>query len=186
MLILIFSTGSSIMPQKKNPDSLELLRGKSGRVFGQMAGFMMTLKGVPSTYNKDLQEDKEPLFDCVDTISAALRIAEGVIATLSVCSTSVCSHSTIDSLLMAQIHPEKMKAALTMDMLATDIADYLVRKGVSRLCSFFSPHRPGLFPVLPLLPSFFSFSISHSLRSLPVASRRASTLSHALILGPIP
>lgn len=72
------------MPQKKNPDSLELLRGKSGRVFGQMAGFMMTLKGVPSTYNKDLQEDKEPLFDCVDTVSAALQIAEGVVATLNV------------------------------------------------------------------------------------------------------
>lgn len=81
---LMTSTGSSIMPQKKNPDSLELLRGKSGRVFGQMAGFMMSLKGIPSTYNKDLQEDKEPLFDCVDTVSAALRIAEGVIATLNV------------------------------------------------------------------------------------------------------
>ncbi|KAK1927999.1 L-Aspartase-like protein [Papiliotrema laurentii] len=106
-----YSTGSSIMPQKKNPDSLELLRGKSGRVFGQMSGFMMSLKGVPSTYNKDLQEDKEPLFDCVDTLSAALRIAEGVIATLN-------------------IHPENMAKALTMDMLATDIADYLVRKGV--------------------------------------------------------
>jgi argininosuccinate lyase len=77
------------MPQKKNPDSLELLRGKSGRVFGQMAGFMMTLKGVPSTYDKDLQEDKEPLFDCVDTIGAALQIAEGVIGTLSVSSRSV-------------------------------------------------------------------------------------------------
>lgn len=109
-----YSTGSSIMPQKKNPDSLELLRGKSGRTFGQMAGFMMSLKGVPSTYNKDLQEDKEPLFDCVDTVGAALQIAEGVIGTLS-------------------IHPDKMKAALTMDMLATDIADYLVRKGVSLL-----------------------------------------------------
>ncbi|ORY29007.1 putative argininosuccinate lyase [Naematelia encephala] len=106
-----YSTGSSIMPQKKNPDSLELLRGKSGRVFGQMAGFMMSLKGVPSTYNKDLQEDKEPLFDCVDSISAALQIAEGVIATLT-------------------IHPDKMLKACTMDMLATDIADYLVRKGV--------------------------------------------------------
>ncbi|RXK42069.1 argininosuccinate lyase [Tremella mesenterica] len=106
-----YSTGSSIMPQKKNPDSLELLRGKSGRTFGQMAGFMMSLKGIPSTYNKDLQEDKEPLFDCVDTISAALRIAEGVISTLS-------------------INPIRMKQALTMDMLATDIADYLVRKGV--------------------------------------------------------
>lgn len=65
-------------------DSLELLRGKSGRVFGQMAGFMMTLKGTPSTYNKDFQEDKEPLFDCVDTVSNSIQIAEGVIATLSV------------------------------------------------------------------------------------------------------
>jgi len=106
-----YSTGSSIMPQKKNPDSCELLRGKSGRVFGQMAGFMMSLKGIPSTYNKDLQEDKEPLFDAVDTVSAALRIAEGVIATLTV-------------------NADKMAAALSMDLLATDVADYLVRKGV--------------------------------------------------------
>ncbi|KAL5490302.1 ARG4 [Sanghuangporus weigelae] len=106
-----YSTGSSIMPQKKNPDSLELLRGKSGRIFGNMAGFMMTLKGLPSTYNKDLQEDKEPLFDTVDNISACLRIAEGVIATLDV-------------------HKEKMEAALTMDVLSTDLADYLVRKGI--------------------------------------------------------
>ncbi|TXT13069.1 hypothetical protein VHUM_01470 [Vanrija humicola] len=106
-----YSTGSSIMPQKKNPDSLELLRGKSGRIFGQMAGFMMSVKGIPSTYNKDLQEDKEPLFDGVDSISASLRIAEGVIATLN-------------------INADKMAAALSMDLLATDIADYLVRKGV--------------------------------------------------------
>ncbi|KAL9933105.1 hypothetical protein V8E36_007823 [Tilletia maclaganii] len=106
-----FSTGSSIMPQKKNPDSLELLRGKSGRVFGQMSGFMMTLKGIPSTYNKDLQEDKEPLFDAVTTVKACLQIAAGVISTMS-------------------IFPEKMRAALTPDMLATDLADYLVRKGI--------------------------------------------------------
>ncbi|GKV58042.1 argininosuccinate lyase [Collybia sordida] len=106
-----YSTGSSIMPQKKNPDSLELLRGKSGRVFGNMAGFLMTLKGLPSTYNKDLQEDKEPLFDAVDNISASFKIAEGVVATLDV-------------------HADKMRAALTMDVLATDLADYLVRKGI--------------------------------------------------------
>jgi len=106
-----YSTGSSMMPQKKNADSLELLRGKSGRVFGNMSGFLMTLKGLPSTYNKDLQEDKEPLFDSVDTTLACLKIAEGVIATLT-------------------INPEKMRAALTMDMLATDLADYLVRKGI--------------------------------------------------------
>jgi argininosuccinate lyase len=106
-----YSTGSSIMPQKKNPDSLELLRGKSGRVFGNMAGFLMTLKGLPSTYNKDLQEDKEPLFDAVDNVSACLKIAEGVVATMNV-------------------HGEKMLQALTMDVLATDLADYLVRKGI--------------------------------------------------------
>ncbi|BFZ60788.1 argininosuccinate lyase [Saitoella coloradoensis] len=106
-----YSTGSSLMPQKKNPDSLELLRGKSGRVFGQMSGFMMTYKGIPSTYNKDLQEDKEPLFDAVNTISDSLRIATGVLSTL-------------------KIRQEKMRASLTMDMLATDLADYLVRKGV--------------------------------------------------------
>ncbi|KAI6045372.1 putative argininosuccinate lyase [Pisolithus marmoratus] len=106
-----YSTGSSIMPQKKNPDSLELLRGKSGRIFGHMAGFMMTLKGLPSTYNKDLQEDKEPLFDTVDNISACLKIAEGVIATM-------------------EVHGDRMRQALTMDVLATDLADYLVRKGV--------------------------------------------------------
>ncbi|KAJ7632509.1 argininosuccinate lyase [Roridomyces roridus] len=106
-----YSTGSSIMPQKKNPDSLELLRGKSGRLFGNMAGFLMTLKGLPSTYNKDLQEDKEPLFDSVDNVSASLKIAEGVIATMNV-------------------HADKMRQALTMDVLATDLADYLVRKGI--------------------------------------------------------
>lgn len=102
------------MPQKKNPDSLELLRGKSGRLFGQMAGFMMTLKGIPSTYNKDLQEDKEPLFDAVDSISRSLQIATGVISTM-------------------EVFPTKMRAALTPDMLATDLADYLVRKGVRTL-----------------------------------------------------
>uniref|UniRef100_A0A060T606 argininosuccinate lyase n=1 Tax=Blastobotrys adeninivorans TaxID=409370 RepID=A0A060T606_BLAAD len=106
-----YSTGSSLMPQKKNPDSLELLRGKSGRVFGQLAGFMMSLKATPSTYNKDLQEDKEPLFDCLTTVSHSISIATGVISTLA-------------------IDAHKMQGALTMDMLATDLADYLVRKGV--------------------------------------------------------
>ncbi|KAI1659080.1 argininosuccinate lyase [Daldinia decipiens] len=106
-----YSTGSSLMPQKKNPDSLELLRGKSGRVFGQMAGFMMTLKGLPSTYNKDLQESWEAMLDTVKTVSDSVQIATGVLATLA-------------------IKPEKMQAALDPFMLATDIADYLVRKGV--------------------------------------------------------
>lgn len=106
-----YSTGSSLMPQKKNADSLELLRGKSGRAFGQMAGLMMTVKGIPSTYNKDLQESVEPMLDHVKTVADSIRIANGVLATL-------------------KIFPEKMKAALTPDMLATDLAEYLVRKGV--------------------------------------------------------
>lgn len=106
-----YSTGSSLMPQKKNPDSLELLRGKSGRVFGALAGFMMSLKSIPSTYNKDMQEDKEPLFDCMLTVEHSILIATGVISTLSP-------------------NKEKMEASLSMDMLATDLADYLVRKGV--------------------------------------------------------
>lgn len=106
-----YSTGSSLMPQKKNPDSLELLRGKSGRAFGQMAGLMMTIKGIPSTYNKDLQESVEPLLDHVKTVADSIQIATGVISTLD-------------------IVPEKMRASLTPDMLATDLADYLVRKGV--------------------------------------------------------
>jgi len=106
-----YSTGSSLMPQKKNPDSLELLRGKSGRAFGHMAGLMMTVKGIPSTYNKDLQESVEPMLDHVKTVGDSIQIATGVLSTLDT-------------------RPENMLAALTPDMLATDIADYLVRKGV--------------------------------------------------------
>ncbi|KAI0479133.1 L-Aspartase-like protein [Xylariaceae sp. FL0804] len=106
-----YSTGSSLMPQKKNPDSLELLRGKSGTVFGRMAGLMMTLKGTPSTYNKDLQESWEAMLDGTRTVSDSLRIATGVLATL-------------------RIYPERMRQALDPSMLATDLADYLVRRGV--------------------------------------------------------
>ena len=106
-----YSTGSSLMPQKKNPDALELLRGKSGRLMGQMTGLMTTLKGLPSTYNKDLQEDKEPLFDAVESLAGSLQIACGVLSTLTV-------------------NPAFMAAALTPEMLATDLAEYLVRKGV--------------------------------------------------------
>ena len=106
-----YSTGSSLMPQKKNPDSLELLRGKSGTVFGMMAGLSMTVKGLPSTYNKDLQESLEPMMKGVKTVGDSIQIATGVLSTLT-------------------INPQKMLAALTPDMLATDLADYLVRKGV--------------------------------------------------------
>ena len=75
-----FSTGSSMMPQKKNPDVAELARGKSGRLIGNLTGFLATLKGLPLSYNKDLQEDKEPLFDAVDTISRILPAVTGMIS----------------------------------------------------------------------------------------------------------
>ncbi|MFB0538350.1 MAG: argininosuccinate lyase [Anaerolineae bacterium] len=106
-----YSTGSSLMPQKKNPDSLELMRGKSGRVVGHLVGLLTTLKGLPTSYNKDLQEDKEALFDVMDTLKMELPIAAGVIRTL-------------------KVNAERMAAALDDALLATDLADYLVRKGI--------------------------------------------------------
>jgi argininosuccinate lyase len=106
-----YTTGSSLMPQKKNPDSLELLRGKSGRVVGHLIGLLMALKGVPSSYNKDLQEDKEGVFDALDSLLLELPVLTGVIRTLN-------------------ISQGRMAAALDASMLATDLADYLVLKGV--------------------------------------------------------
>ena len=106
-----YSTGSSIMPQKKNPDTLELTRGKSGRLLGNLTGFLATLKGLPSTYDKDLQEDKEPVFDTFDNIMLIVPVMTGVIETLTV-------------------RPESMQAQLEPGLLATDLADYLVKKGL--------------------------------------------------------
>lgn len=107
-----FSTGSSIMPQKKNPDSMELVRGKSGRVTGDLMSLLTMCKGLPLTYNKDLQEDKEPLFDAFDTTLATLSIAAGVVETTT-------------------FHVEAMRAAAGGGFsTATDAADYLVRRGV--------------------------------------------------------
>lgn len=106
-----YATGSSLMPQKKNPDALELLRGKTGRVIGNSTGFMCTLKGLPRAYNKDLQEDKEPLFDTVQTVDDCLSITAGVLATMTPNET-------------------RLRLTLSPEMLATDVAEYLVRKGV--------------------------------------------------------
>ncbi|MGQ9516526.1 MAG: argininosuccinate lyase [Anaerolineae bacterium] len=106
-----YSTGSSLMPQKRNPDSLELIRGKSGRVFGNLMALLTTLKGLPMTYNKDMQEDKEPLFDTIDTVRDCLMLAAGVVRTLS-------------------WDADAMRRACSTELLATDLADYLVRKGV--------------------------------------------------------
>jgi argininosuccinate lyase len=105
------STGSSMMPQKKNPDPLELIRGKSGRVIGRLTGWMATMKGLASGYNKDLQEDKEAVFDAEDTVAGALGALVGV----------------IDGL---EIFPDKTRAAASGLLLATDVADFLVGKGM--------------------------------------------------------
>lgn len=106
-----FATGSSLMPQKKNPDPLELARGKAGRLIGHLTGLLATLKALPSAYDKDLQEDKEPVFDAYDTLAALLPVLAGLVATL-------------------RVHPDRMAAALDPAMLATDLADHLVRRGV--------------------------------------------------------
>lgn len=107
-----FSTGSSMMPQKRNPDALELARGSGARLLGDLTALLATLKGLPSGYNKDLQEDKRSLFDAVDAIALLLPAVAGSIATL-----------TFDRV--------RMRAAVTSSMMATDLADYLVRKRVT-------------------------------------------------------
>ncbi len=106
-----YSTGSSIMPQKKNPDTLELTRGKSGRLLGHLTGFLATLKGLPSGYDKDLQEDKEPVFDAFDTLDIALPVMSGLIRTL-------------------EVRLDRLAAQLEAGLLATELADYLVRRGL--------------------------------------------------------
>lgn len=108
-----YATGSSIMPQKKNPDAAELARGKTGRVYGHLLGLLTVLKGLPLTYNRDLQEDKEGLFDAVDTLLLTLEVFRGMVATLKV-----------NQARMAQAAEEDF-------ILATDLADYLVRQGVA-------------------------------------------------------
>lgn len=107
-----YSTGSSIMPQKKNPDAAELVRAKSGRVFGHLMGLLTVMKGLPLAYNKDLQEDKEGLFDTADTVKMSLKVMAGVMETV-------------------KFNPSRMAKAADDDFItATDLADYLAAKGV--------------------------------------------------------
>jgi argininosuccinate lyase len=107
-----FATGSSIMPQKKNPDVAELIRGKSGRLYGNLMAVLTTMKGLPLAYNSDMQEDKEPLFDSADTLAAILSVLPPMVNTLS-------------------FRPERMRQAAGENFAtATDVADYLVRRGL--------------------------------------------------------
>jgi len=107
-----FSTGSSLMPQKRNPDVAELARGKAGRLVGNLMSILTLLKGLPTSYNRDLQEDKEPLFDTLDTLELTLPALAGAIAT-------------------TEFRPERIRAAMDAQLLATDLADHLVRRGVA-------------------------------------------------------
>jgi argininosuccinate lyase len=106
------ATGSSLMPQKKNPDSMELVRGKAGRVFGHLASLLVTMKGLPLAYNKDMQEDKEPIFDTVDTLSSSLAVTTTVLRNVRVNETRA------------------LQAATQGYLNATELADYLTRKGM--------------------------------------------------------
>jgi argininosuccinate lyase len=107
-----FATGSSIMPQKKNPDVAELMRGKTGRLYGNLTAVLTTMKGLPLTYNSDMQEDKEPLFDTVDTLEAIFRVLPPMLRSLA-------------------FRTERMReAAGAHYATATDLADYLVRQGL--------------------------------------------------------
>ncbi len=107
-----FTTGSSIMPQKKNPDAAELVRGKTGRVFGHLTGLLTVMKGLPLAYNKDMQEDKEPLFDTVDTVKTCLDVFSGMMKTAK----------------FKTLAPKEL--AKSGFLTATDIADYLVMKNM--------------------------------------------------------
>ena len=106
-----YSTGSSLMPQKKNPDCWELIRGKTGRIYSALFGLLTAIKGLPSSYNRDLQEDKEPLFAAHHETLAMLRIAGGAVAA-------------------TRVREDRMRAAAGADLLATEAADYLVHKGM--------------------------------------------------------
>ena len=113
-----YTSGSSMMPQKRNPDALELARGSAARMLGNLTTLLATLKGLPSSYNKDLQDDKRVLFDAVDTL---LRVLPAIAGALAEC----------------EFKPQRMRAALSSTMMATDLADYLVRKG----CTFREAHQ---------------------------------------------
>jgi argininosuccinate lyase len=106
-----YSTGSSLMPQKRNPDVAELARGRAGRVLGNLVALMTTLKGLPTGYNRDLQEDKRIAFDTVDALLGVLPAMAGAVRT-------------------AAFQPDRVRGALDTQLLATDLADYLVRRGV--------------------------------------------------------
>jgi len=160
-----YATGSSIMPQKKNPDVAELVRGKTGRVYGKLMALLTTMKGLPLAYNRDMQEDKEGLFDTVDTLLSSLEVFAGMIKTL-------------------RVKAENTGLAVNRGyILATDLADYLVKKGesfraahgiVGRLVSY-AMERGKSFGELSLSEyQNFSLSFGEDVYSITVESSMAS------------
>ena len=174
-----FSTGSSLMPQKKNPDVPELVRGKSGRVVGDLVSLLMTVKGLPLAYNRDLQEDKEPVFDAVETATACLEILAATLRTL-------------------RVRAEVMREAASDGMLlATDLAEHLVERGVpfreahgivggvvkravesgQRLSELSRATLMGIHPALDIEPeAFFSVERSIEARRAPGSPARHNVL----------
>ncbi len=160
-----YATSSSIMPQKKNPDVAELVRGKTGRVYGHLLAMLTTMKALPLAYNRDLQEDKEGLFDTVDTLLASLEVLTGAISTL-------------------KVKAENMKQAAGQGyILATDLADYLVKKGiafrtahqiVSRLVSYAIEKKKALGELSLKEYQGFSSSFSDDVYSITVESSLAA------------
>ena len=160
-----YATGSSIMPQKKNPDVAELVRGKTGRVYGRLMALLTTMKALPLAYNKDLQEDKEGLFDAVDTLLSTLEVFAGMVKTL-------------------KVNAENMGRAVKRGyILATDLADYLVKKGeafrtahdiVARLVSY-AAEKGKAFSELSLAEyNGFSPLFEEDVRSITVESSIAT------------
>ncbi len=170
-----FCTGSSIMPQKKNPDVPELLRGKAGRAYGNLMALFTTLKSLPLAYNKDMQEDKEPVFDSLDTVKGSLAIAVEMVRSL-------------------RLRPDRAAEALKAGYLnATDLADYLVRKGlpfrqahevVGKLVGYLDAHGGGLED-LPL-ETLRNFSGLIEADVYPVLDLRAGVAARRAIGGPNP
>ncbi|HJX13629.1 MAG TPA: argininosuccinate lyase [Dehalococcoidales bacterium] len=159
-----YATGSSIMPQKKNPDVAELARGKTGRVYGHLTALLTTMKGLPLAYNRDMQEDKEGFFDTVDTLLATLEVMAGMVATLKVKAGNT------------------LKAAERGYILATDIADYLVKKGeafrtaheiVGRLVSYAAAKGKALSGLDLSEYKKFSPRFAEDVRDITVASSLA-------------
>ncbi|MFC2070666.1 argininosuccinate lyase, partial [Chloroflexota bacterium] len=160
-----YATGSSIMPQKKNPDIAELVRGKTGRVYGRLVALLTTMKALPLSYNRDLQEDKEGFFDCVDTLLSSLEVFTGMIETL-------------------QVKAENAgQAAGEGYILATDLADYLVKKGeafrtaheaVAKLVSYAAEKGKSLSELKPDEYKKFSPLFGDDVNSITVESSLAA------------